>query len=1226
MKTRRYAFALSLISLLAAAGCGNAGTDPPAPGDDTDAGVPSGPPAPKSDHPVCVLSADCPVGQYCDLGECVQACNTEKPCGEGLTCGPRGRCLPPATKDEDPKPTGTFMGSVFAPVTLFPLTDKDSTVSVKLQATHDTLIRYRVELDAPHLSIEAARGEFKGSTTLTFKVDTSKLKGQSSPGSMRVITNVGELVVNAPIKVGLSGSYHGALRYDGGAVNLGDVGFSVDLLEKAGEISVKVDAKKSVLFPATEDGEATGRGSYAGETGADITITQRIKKAVGGTRNRFQRDIGRKLRLKLKPDAKGNLSGTFEETIHGLYSTPVVLTGTVALENIPLAKVEAFTVGTDLTMPTAPATDFLYPTSVFSGWAEANCDKVVCGATTCSTGAITTAAGNMDKAYSEPLYATFGGRDAIKTTEPFGDISLACQASFKKDSVTSWAADPNAQRCGLLPAVACTLPVLSRLSVSDIPGGKALGKMTAKTITPALFVAKDEIVKALRSGIVEGNSSQRKHLDTAMTVLGPTATWVLQAGVLEHLRSLPTSAAKGDEGTDGSTITDSFPAARALADLFQTEALIDGERSRMAAMAATGEQPALAKAAQENAVITFLEAATLAELVKSWGTVPESVSTKVLGVLTPLDQGFTALSLGENVFGYPPGFVPFLWRPEDSAGKPTNFEQVHALAEKSVGVERDAELAFKANDRAYETGKFGIDKAVNDLRASYDLRLKDICGAAFDPNKVKTAADLSACGKDGTGEVGILALDVDLARGAITSNESRMRGARDKVGIDVRKISEIYKIREDNLSFISSTGAQLAGLTFATGVIDAYSGFLSTASNAQVFNAGAPVAMASAVLVLNYLKAGLEMQKSQLQTAQTMKLEASTAQIEVVTGMADVQKQTIDIAQMAVDGQQDMIRMVQAQLKLRNALSTAKGLWEERQRSLALAGRDPTADPTFRILRDASGFKVFRARFEAQRYLFLTGAALEYEINTKIPGASGAVLNAYNADNLTALHGCYSDIFTKQRFAYGTPQEYVTTVSVRKMLGILGPKLDLATGLSMTEGEQFRRMLLANHNLDGKGGIGVTFSTSLQPGNGLWSSDVCSDRIATVQAQLVGDFLGDNQAQVNLTLAGSGFQRKCDADAMEVWSLGPEKSSITAVLQAGVNTYGDAAANNTLFAQPVARASWWLVIPGPSAAPTNADVDLQKVEDVVLKIAHRALPRKSSPISVDTSCLSTIGK
>jgi len=45
-------------------------------------------------------------------------------------------------------------------------------------------------------------------------------------------------------------------------------------------------------------------------------------------------------------------------------------------------------------------------------------------------------------------------------------------------------------------------------------------------------------------------------------------------------------------------------------------------------------------------------------------------------------------------------------------------------------------------------------------------------------------------------------------------------------------------------------------------------------------------------------------------------------------------------------------------------------------------------------------------------------------------------------------------------------------------------------GRDAHRGELFRRMLLQNANLDGRGGVGITFTTKLQPGNGLWSSDV----------------------------------------------------------------------------------------------------------------------------------------
>jgi hypothetical protein len=209
--------------------------------------------------------------------------------------------------------------------------------------------------------------------------------------------------------------------------------------------------------------------------------------------------------------------------------------------------------------------------------------------------------------------------------------------------------------------------------------------------------------------------------------------------------------------------------------------------------------------------------------------------------------------------------------------------------------------------------------------------------------------------------------------------------------------------------------------------------------------------------------------------------------------------------------------------------------------------------------------------------------------------------------------------------AYGTPQSYVTQVSVRQMLGITGPRTDAVTGQTLSEGDQFRQILLRNENLDGKGGVGITFATDLQPGNGLWSTDVCEDRLSGVQAQLVGDFLGDNQAQVNLFLSGSGTMRTCDGTNDVVsWSLdggNASSSSAFAVIQAGVNTFGNAPPNTSLFGQPVARASWQLVVPGPDDAPSNSDVDLTHIDDIVLNFSHTALPSRSSPVNVDLSCL-----
>ena len=52
-------------------------------------GEPVAPPPRVSTHPPCVFSADCPDGQHCDLGECVQDCNEESACETGSTCSAR---------------------------------------------------------------------------------------------------------------------------------------------------------------------------------------------------------------------------------------------------------------------------------------------------------------------------------------------------------------------------------------------------------------------------------------------------------------------------------------------------------------------------------------------------------------------------------------------------------------------------------------------------------------------------------------------------------------------------------------------------------------------------------------------------------------------------------------------------------------------------------------------------------------------------------------------------------------------------------------------------------------------------------------------------------------------------------------------------------------------------------------------------------------------------------
>jgi hypothetical protein len=232
-----------------------------------------------------------------------------------------------------------------------------------------------------------------------------------------------------------------------------------------------------------------------------------------------------------------------------------------------------------------------------------------------------------------------------------------------------------------------------------------------------------------------------------------------------------------------------------------------------------------------------------------------------------------------------------------------------------------------------------------------------------------------------------------------------------------------------------------------------------------------------------------------------------------------------------------------------------------------------------------------------------------------------AVLGAYNKAGVERLMNCMHLIYNNFTIEFRQPSDYTTTFSVREMLGVTGPRRDEVTGAELSAGELFRRTILKSEHFDEQGDLTFGFSTNLQRGNPLWSTNVCNDKVTSVQVQLVGDFQGDNQAQVVLGLDGGALLRECDSERVINWSL---SGDLRAAIDAGVNSFGDTNANTFLFGQSVARANWKITIPSGETVPQNADLHLDQLEDVVIRVRHRALQRKTKPTPIDTSCLGSV--
>lgn len=1173
----------------------------------------AGTPPPAASAPACVISADCPNGQHCDLGECIQECNTQDPCTGELTCSPRARCLATGAPDVDPPPLTKFQGTVEAEPKVALLTERNKSLVLRLSSSSKEPVKYRVQVAAPHLQIDAPRGQFTGQTDIALSVNPSKLTGRNAPGSVKIFTTLGNIVVDAPIHVGLTGSYQGALRYDGGPVSLGEARLALDVLEKQGNVSVRVDSNRSLLFPPSDAGDATGSGTYTESDGLEFVVGQRVSATLGGDRNHFDRDLGRHIAFSLRPDANGNLQGSFEETLYGVFSKPIKLKGSAFFEFHSAPSDPSFMPAPEPEMPGASAAVPLSAQDVF-GWQDADCGCLGVGPdhlVGCS---------QLVEAVDYRLGATL--QVPRGSANPFTNIADACT---KELAVTS-AADYTSGSCALVPPLACTLAALSGASAANSRMATTFHRVLARTVAPILLVSQEHVVDGLYSSFTRGIATERSAYDDAMTSLHPVAHWVLQPSVLEFLKNTSMNDARGDVSATDPTATD-YPAARALARLFFIESTIDGERARIAGSAPDSDRSSALRATQERALLTFFESAALLGVLQGWGSAPASVSSSLAAVLTPMDQGFAQLLNGAVLFGVPQGFVPFVYRPEDAAKGSTNFEQMMGLATSPLSRMKADEATFVEGKRQYEQNESSLRTELQNVRNAFDLRLGELCGSEFQWDAVTRPEDWAACGQNSGGEVGQLLLDIQQAQARLQSAESRILGMRDKIKIERDRIAQVQKVRADTIRFIKSNGEAVEAVMWQEGVVSAAQAALQAASQASITNFGAPAAMAPVAAMLELEKTRLEVSRQRLQTAQTMQFERANAQVEYLNGMAEIQKELIDSAQIEVDSQQEVLGVLQAQVRVKNSLEEAQRIWQERQRSLGNLDQSPNQDPTYRLLRDSEALELVRSRATAQQFLYLAGRALEYEVNTSIEPLPGAILAANNASKLNDLALCLDEIHSRSLIAFGAPQSYSSTVSIRKMLGITGPRKDEVTGETLTEGALFRRELLKNENLDGRGGVGLVFSTNLQPGNGLWSTDVCADKIAGIHAQIVGDFLGDNQAQINLSLNGGSVLRSCNADAVTTWSLGDGSglgSNSFAVVQAGVNTFGDAPANSSLFGQSVARAEWRLVIPGGADAPSNSDLDLTKIDDVVLKIDHKALPRNARSSAPDFSCLSAI--
>jgi len=1164
----------------------------------------------------CLISADCGAGSHCDLYECVSGCNARKPCESGQVCSARGRCLLPARLDADPEPTSQKRGQLVVQPTDAALTDRDERLLVTLATDSPDPVSYRVVLSAPHLSLPEARGEFVSETVLAFDVDADGLERGEIPGTVRIITDLGEAVVHAPLRVGLTGRYEGALSYSVGDLPLGDAQLVLDLEETLGDVSARVDAERSLLFPE-QNGEATyGRGSYTLSEGLELTLSQTLPAAAAGERNHFAREVGRELRLHLQPSEQGTLEGSFEERIFGVFEQPMVVHGSVYLRPRPLRETLAIAAPNPRVMPTV--VPGLMSTTAFD---ERVTVPSLEAATAAFPGCLEGAGRQSCLEQASRFY--FGGLGNLLTgisesSDPLGDLSSVCEEELYSD-VTAWIALSG--RGGSCANAGGLLAILRELALAHSPASPDAASLFHRTVAyllaPHLLMAQDGLVRGVRESFLGGPGGQLELYRSARSLLAAPARLIMQPRVLEFLRrTQPRDAAASSDPS-----LSPYPALRALSRLLYVLSSLEGELASLAAAEPASDRSVLARETQEHAILTVIEAGVVSTLLDGWDAVPPGVGAELLGALTPLDRGFRTLLDGQVLFGVPEGEIPLAFDP--ARAQPTNFEQLLLLrAAPALAQQAATQAAFLGSTRDFEQAEDALSVELEQVRAGYEATIASICGPSFDVSLVTREADWEACGAV-SGALAEALLQIQLRQAEVASAFGRLEGIQERVRIEHQALFDAGVVRDRTLLFLSSSGSERAAMAEMENILNAAQIALELASNASLWNLGLPAAMGAVAGVLETTKGTLHVRREELAMLQSMTLADEARELEVIQSGVRVKSLLVDAAQIELDMEQLDIQLLESLMAATDLLDTAKRSALERTRLLARIEESPAADPIYRTLMHDTLLQALLARREAQRWLYRAGRALEYETNTPLgDGLGRAVLAAHNQSAIAKLSDCLLGIHGEYALEYGIAQEFKTTLSVRTQLGVTGARKDEVTGDELSPGELFRRVLLENQNLDGEGGVAVRFTTNLEPDNGLWSSAVCNDKLTRVRAKLVGDFLGDDEAEVHLTVAGGGMLRACSGDQILAWNIDtPDR----AIVQAGVNSFGSAAPNTTLHGQAVARPSWELFIPGARHAPANADLNLERLDDVVLELTHEALPFAPSSSAVSLACLSTIG-
>jgi hypothetical protein len=1171
----------------------------------------------------CSLDADCSRGDHCSLGACTHDCLADRECTGGTVCSSRGRCIAaddatkpaPVVPPADAKPAISIGGELAGTGASLDFGTRLTKLAFTLGNTGEQAFDFRLLSSRAWLSASPYEGSVAPGedVEITVTLDRERASADGGQGAfIAVNTSAGYLRVDAVVATELTGAWAGSLHVMD-PVDLGEQQLVVNLKQVGSVLVGFVDKERSPLYPVAS---AVSGTIFPGPDDDVVSFGFDLAAAGGSDWNpALPQVVVRHFSFNGKREGGSKLVGTFQESFEGIRDDlQSALHGdavfTVSGE-FPEGGVPDSDPGLAITQAGNPMLDSAgRPKAPYRSCTDPRGPDAYLYA----SGAIAFYDAFYQAAHAGSWYADIQGCVAgtAQCLPPYVLGNLRC-AQFL--AASRQASDPTVYGAYLLDTLEITADFALYL-------GNAYVARAMDTWYDPLAPLQSEIddlakaelvfVRGVHSPIKTATNPAADFPGDGYTALtGPVS--LLDPFFVRVVAQMP-AAPLGAGGASSKLVAAGDnpryrragePVRRALRAL---ESALFAASERADRQRRIGKDAAAALSVRQAAVRTWIDLGALAPPFSASGTIWKDEIAAIRAALREATRRYRDIQQGRNLFGYAPRYVPFLWS-STSEGS-TNYRQIKQNADSNLATWKEAYAS--AAGRAFE---LSAEDLVGDLEKQVwvmNVELGDICGG--------DVTDIDQCPTDVNdpqprSQIGQQALEVLAADLRIDSVDQQIANVYTSVEYERQRARDNAAADEEEFAFVLENGEKIYADDEAIRQIEAaeraahslFGGFIG----GSWFSAAMGIAGAAGEEVAAQAIEKYEHDKARriaLQNARPYRLAATielrNSQAKMLTDLLQVYTLSFDKAIAAINRQQAIGR-------LKALHAGADALLSERARVKALTDQKAAYLLHYRVFASAKQREAAAAFESALRWSYLTARAAEYQQTATFPGWS----KLWGVRDPGALNIVLGDI-QNWTFWSQQAQKNKDVISVRD--DILGMKLavkDETTGEEISPGVRFRRFVADPANRDEHGNFHIRFSTNdLQ--NPVFSSQVCSDRIQAISANLIGDSLGAGvtNAYVKLVQGGTTFLRACargeDGTAplieydMTANGNGPATARVYAAVNAPLDSTTAFVPNVELQERAVLASSWELVF--DLSDQGNGALNLLGLDDIQLVFGHES--------------------